>query len=569
MPLKILVGPHAYTSGSHHFVTNLPGMPVFHEPSQMATAVAEHRPDAVLLRAAGHNGVSPADIAACPVPVIGVYHDWPCWTSIRLDAVAAMHDWMITEKSAVRYLLNMGGRRQSHYLLMSREGIERVAQSGIQGGSTRPIDASFLGSFFVNGHRNPFRLRDTSPVARLDNLYWSRLGFRDRSSLVSQLARYPANMYVAAQTRERPGLQLDPSNPSLSVMAQSRICVHIDAGRKHAANRCFEALALGTLLFLEEDNELFDFLPPGTAVPFNAGNLYAQLDHYLSRPAQSGEIARAGQQWALQRFNNPALCRDLVTLIESVLPALRDRPGQRADLWPHYRAPVHWEGTAVHHAPEAAQNLGRVAQTWLGANESAVFWFDVWQKTNQSSALEQALDHMEAVRGHADAGPSCFWNMAVMAEVLGQPLQVGEALSRLERSLEVPGADFRGSRLEVQKDWWLSGHIEHALALKKIDGDHAELERAAMQWRLGMLRGDRKVFWDELPDEHKRNGDLARVRALDPLDDPAPDLCARIEDLKAENLVEGEGEGGSVIVAATSATRTAFLSRALKALFGR
>ena len=568
MPLKILVGPHAYTSGSHHFVTDLPGMPVFHEPAQMAAAVAEHRPDAVLLRAAGHNGVSPADIMACPVPVIGVYHDWPCWTSIRLDAVAATHDWLITEKTAVAYLQNMGHLNKSHYLLMSREGIERVHQSGIRGGGIRPIDASFLGSFFVNGYRNPFRLRDTSPTAQLDNLYWSRLGFRDRSTMVALLARYPANVYVAAQTRERPGLKLDPANPSLSVMAQSKICVHIDAGRKHAANRCFEAMALGCLLFLEDDNELFDFLPAGAAVAFNAGNLYAQLDHYLSRPAEMESIAKTGQAWALQHFTNAVLSHDLVLLIESVLPVLRDRPDQRGDLYEHYRAPVHWEGTEVHHAKEAIRDLGAVAHTWLGANEAAVFWFDVWQKTNQTAALENAIDHMEAVRADANAGPSCYWNMAVMAENLKQPQLAEQAMGQLERSLGNANADFRGSRLEIQKDWWLSGHIEHALALKKIGGRHAELERSAMQWRLGMLRGDRDAFWDELPDEHKRNGDLDKVRELDPLDNPSRDLSARIEDLKAETF----GVEDKTTIGKAPANSNGILSRVtrpLKRYFGR
>ncbi len=66
--------------------------------------------------------------------------------------------------------------------------------------------------------------------------------------------------------------------------------------RREMNSRCFEALACGSLLFIEEDNiEVGDYLRDREEVVlYNEDNLVALIEHYLSRPDEAARITAQG-----------------------------------------------------------------------------------------------------------------------------------------------------------------------------------------------------------------------------------------------------------------------------------
>ena len=532
MALKILVGPETPLAGSHGAVTSAAAFVPF--KFDLAGAVAAHKPDVVLLRAAGHNGIGPDEIHACPVPVVGAYHDWTAWSSERLEALARTYDLLITEKTAVEYLRGAGHDNAVPYLMMSYYGLERVRNLGVTRRDETLYHGAFLGSFTVDSHRNPYRLREfDDPFSRIDNLYLSRLGFRRRSPYLADMADLDGPVFIGARidSSRLPFAGAVSQTASFEILGRSTCAVHVDAGRRYAANRCFEVLGIGTLLLVEEGCELLDFMPPGCLATFAPGGLRHALAHWADHPREAAEVAAAGRAYAVENFQTQQLARGVARIIEDNIDRLRRRAADRVSRPQDYRAQVHWEGGNLLHYRQNTAFLRRAPSHPTVSNEAGFYWYDVYRKSLDPVMLERAR---AALADACDGAPDNMvfaWNRAVVELEAGDPRLGRECLDHAGRLAGRGGAAWTGSRIEICRDWWLSGHVEYDLALAKIDGDHAEAEHRAMRWRVGMLRGDGDIHWPEMPDEHRRNGDMETVGRIDPLDHPSDKLRKRIHDL--------------------------------------
>jgi len=517
--------------GSHHSVSQIAGAVEFDE--DLLAAVERERPDVVLLRAAGHGAVPVADVARCPVPVVGLLHDWVAWGSERLEAVARTVDWLITEKSAYRYLRAAGFDNVSTYLLMSREGVERVEALSVQAQEPREWAAAFLGSFYLHGVDNPLRRSTPDARGRHHEAMMARLGFRARSRYVAEIASSRHPTFVAASTEH---LRCGPDhNPSFDVVARSHFNVHVDCGRQHAANRCFESLAIGTPLICEAGNELFDYLPEGMAIPFTLGTFDEVLDACLTNPRKYAEVARAAREFARTHFRNDTLAEGLRRHIVDRRRQIERRFETRRFNALDQRAPVHWEGRRLYHREIVTPHLESMAKTPAGENELGVYAYEAAFVEGEAGALDRAIQHLSCACELDPHNANARWNLAV-ARFAATGETPRADLERLMSIAEAGASQFRwsGSRLELAAERWLSAHVEHGLCLAKIEGDHAELEARAFRHRAAVFLGLRegRVHWPELPDEHECRGDLQRACALDPLLRPSTALRDRIEDCK-------------------------------------
>ena len=514
--------------GSHLSVSRIPGATFFDE--DLLASVERDKPDLVLLRAAGHGAVSVAEIAACPVPVVGLYHDWVAWGSERAEAVARSVDWLVTEKSACRYLRAAGYDNVSSYLLMSRDGVERVGLTETESKRDPAYRVCFLGSFYLGGTDNPLRRASDDVRGRHHETMMARLGFRERSPYVARLAQTPGS-FVAASTAH---LSLGAGdNPSFRVVADCRLNVHVDGGRQHAANRCFESMTLGTPLLVEEGNELLDYVPEHLVIPYTLDTLDEVVARWNEDPRGCREIGRMGRNYAMGRFTNHRLAEGLEAHLKMRWAAIQERFAARRIDAADQRAPVHWEGRRLYHRATITPHLEANASTPSGEAELGCYAFEAAQVLGEAGALDRALNHLK-IASVVDPGNATYrWNLAVVRHAMGDHAGTRREVETLLRVVDGPFT-WSGSRLELTQGGWTSSHVEHALALAKIDGDHRALEARAFRYRAGMVLGTRSVGiqWPELPDEHLREGNLARARALDPLLEPTPEIRAGIEDLR-------------------------------------
>lgn len=546
--MKILVGPEVCYAGSHFSITDIPGTPRFNMGSEFLDAVRQHEPDIVFLRCVGANNVTPEMIAKCPVPVVGFYHDWICWGSERLETVCQQVDWLITEKTAYEYLQAKGIRNCSHFLMMSHRGVENVLPFIETPAREKIFDVSFLGALIIDGYKDLSRWQEGNAVAEWNNVYWSRLGFRRRSLLLSTIIdRKDISILAAAKTPILKELPVEEgANRSYEVVKRSAINIHLCHGRKYAANRCFETMALGTFLLCEDGNELFDFLPEGLVGKYTHATVNQTIDHYLRNKAEREEMASRAQGYALTNFTNEKLQTRLLALIEdnmsSILTCFNNRHADPGSL---HRAPIHheveWGDLNVQFEQDVSDHQGGA----LGDNEFGWFIFDKWTKfanewqaSQKKSTLENALRLFDRSIEAAAHNLIPYWNKAVVLTELGQPDLAAATLKDAKNHLNdnQDTCQFVGSRLETRQSWWFSGHIEAAMALRKIHQPSHRCEASGFLYRADMLlnfidkRND-AIHWPELPDEYAKIGDWKRVYELDPF--WAPDNPARegISDL--------------------------------------
>jgi len=547
--MKILVGPEVCFAGSHFSLTGIKGAPVFRTGEDFLSAVASHKPDVVFLRAIGQNNVTPEQIKACPVPVVGFYHDWICWGSERLEVIAQQVDWLITEKTAYQYLQKHGYKNCSHFLMMSHNGVENVLASGKQVSDEKVYDVSFLGAMVIDGYKDMLRYKDGDVIADWNNTYWSRLGFRKRSTyLTSLIAMSNRSVLVASKTDNFAKGRLTSANsPSYDILAHSAINVHVCHGRYYAANRCFETLALGTFLLCEKGNEIFDFMPDGLVGVYEPETLTSVIDFYISNEKIRKEQALAAQDFALQHFTTEKLQNKLLALIEEKFPDIVEFSNTRtAGSVALHRAPVHHEvlWSEAHDIYE--RTIETYAHNSIGDNERGWFYFEKWiklqEKMNEDekrAQLAKAVDAFDASLEYDAYNLIVYWNKAVTLTVLGEYAAACTALKNAKKIVMQNAVICvcKGSRLEIRMDWWASGHIEPAMALQKLSGDSHSLELKGFMYRADMLlhfidEANDEIHWPGLPDEHAKVGDWETVNKLDPFWSPSNSVRRGIYDLQ-------------------------------------
>lgn len=539
MNIKILTGPKKSWSGSHAAITTIEGADYFNDPEEFLVAVKRYKPDVVFLRATGHNNISPSQIQQCPVPVVGFYHDWVCWGSERLEVVAKQVDWLITEKTAYQYLQNMGIKNCSHFLMMSKMGIERALESKVMAKNDKKYDVCCLGSFMIEGYKNILRYDENNKISVYDNTYWSRLGFRGRSKYLDKIAKYNGNVFIAANTSKNNIKEIFTSkNPSFDIIANSLINIHVDHGRKYAANRCFETMAIGTLLFCEEDNEIFDFVPDGIIESYNLDNLYEKIDYYKKNPKKAEEKAKKAQEFALKNFSNKELTKKLVKLVEDNFEEIKRRSKKR------YKNPnelnrslVHWEGklTRFHH--KYKKSFNKDYKTSVSLNEKSWFYFEHYIKClNKIKYLIKALFYVNKAIENNPNNIVFYWNKAIILYKLKLRYQAKQTLTRAKYLLENnKNFSYNGSIIEIKINWWMSGHIEYDLAIKKINGNHQALTKKAFLYRIDMMLHmmgyeNDYIHWPTLPDEYKKIENLEKVAKIDPFDNISEKIKGKIYD---------------------------------------
>ena len=196
----------------------------------------------------------PLAIEACPVKTVAVVSDWTVYFP-QLEYNLSRYDIVLTDRLGAQTLRLPGS--QPYYLgplYSQRTGVHRPL------GLERDIDIAFAGNLNHATHSERGRLLEQ--VAALNG--------RFRVVIASDL---PPEEYTALFNRAR---------------------IVFNYGLRHEMNlRCFEALACGAALFVEEENlEVAEVLRDREAVVlYQPENLTRLLEECLERP---GEAARIG-----------------------------------------------------------------------------------------------------------------------------------------------------------------------------------------------------------------------------------------------------------------------------------
>ena len=546
MNLKILIGPTHSWAGSHSSITTIDNAHYFKEPQDFLSSVKEIKPDVVFLRACGHNNIPSETLKKCPIPIVGFYHDWVCWGSERLEVVAKQVDWLITEKSAYEYLKNIGIKNCSPFLLMSKHGVERALDSKITKYKDKKYDVCCLGSFMFEGYKNPLRYDERDKVGLYDNTYWSRLGFRGRSKYIEKIAQHKGEVFIGANTSNKDISEIFKSNnPSFDIISNSLINIHVDHGRKYAANRCFETMAIGTLLFCEEENEIFDYIDGNFVESYNLSNLHEKIDYYKRNPKEAESKAKQAKKFAINNLSNKALTKKLIKLIESNFTKIQDEMKVRHIINDNLdRSLVHWGGSKVTNIHKYyKKNLNNNNTSALSLNEQSNFYYDYYllnsnKRKNlikRTKFLVKSLLCINKSILRNNNNVVSLWNKSIILNTIGLKFFTIRQLRKCKKLAQSVSFQYNGSILEVKIDWWMSGHIEYDLAIKKISNNHFELTQKAFLYRIDMMlhmlgEKNNNIHWPDLPDEHKKINDFSMVKQLDPLNNMDSFLKEKIFD---------------------------------------
>jgi GT2 family glycosyltransferase/tetratricopeptide (TPR) repeat protein len=273
----------------------------------------------------------PACLWSAPVPVVGLALDWPLlWHYYRRRLRSC--DLTFIDPPGVEAL--------------AAEGISHVRPANLYG-----CDRAFLDLLPNDGAANNpevagARQADAATVRDIDVLCVGNMNpavQRQRLPWLMRLARLGKRWRVAIHA----GVFGDSYRKLLS---RARI-VFNQVAQPRCSRRVFEAAAAGALLFEDAAN-------PATAayfgdrqecVYYNADNLEALLEHYLTHESERQALAEAGRKRACD-FTFEAYWEGIVNEIEEEWPALLRRarrrrlPGKREDLllrsWQALSAPL-------------------------------------------------------------------------------------------------------------------------------------------------------------------------------------------------------------------------------------
>jgi tetratricopeptide (TPR) repeat protein len=551
--MRILVGPTESWAGSHGVTTTIPGAEYFKRPEDFLRAVEQKKPDVVLMRAAGHNSITADEVKKCPVPVIGFYHDWCCWGSERIEAVASSVDWLITEKSGYLYLKNLGYNNCSTFMLMTARKYEEAHEYYKKHVKDKKIptqhDACFLGAFIIDGYYNPARYNPADKVEIYDNVYWSRHGFGKRSAYIDTLTSADdLDIFIGANTnKDRLKAIFTGNNISYDIIARSRIALHVDQGRKYVTHRCFETMAIGRLLFCEEVNELLDYMPKGLVIDFNKDNLTDKIRYFKDNPEEADEIAQEARLYAHQNFHHNDITKMLLKIIEDNWEGISHNARNRnMDAIESNRAPIHWAGPTNRNHKLCQEKLDKYANNnALTINERGWLEYEYYTKAlneqgyrakwKRRGYLLKALDYFTRATTTDPENAVFLWNKAITNYQLRRYENAKKDLLQLRELVTDNDFRYNGSRVEIQIEWWMSGAIEFDLSLKKITTppeEHMELERKGFLYRVAMVIGDNEIHWPDLPCEFRRKKQIYEALKRDPLIVPNQNHRRKVYDLQ-------------------------------------
>lgn len=203
----------------------------------------------------------PREIEHCPVKTLASVSDWSiCFSQIEYNL--ARYDIVLTDRLGSEQL-RLAGVRSAYWQPI----YTHVAGLHRQLAREKDIDILFAGSPNYAVHAERGRLLEK--VASMSERYRIVIG-----------SGYQGEHYT-------------------EVMNRARIVFNYGL-RREMNMRCFESIACGALLFVEETNlEVFDWLKDREeVVAYREDNLVELLEHYLEHEDQRARVARAGHRRA-------------------------------------------------------------------------------------------------------------------------------------------------------------------------------------------------------------------------------------------------------------------------------
>lgn len=329
----------------------------------------------------------PLAIEECPIPTAAIVSDWNVYYAQLRDNLSR-YDIAVTDRLGTRCLLLHECR--AHFvapIYAHQSGVHRCLDL------PRDIDVVFAGNLNPAAHPK-------------------------RTQLLERIAAIPGGWKVHIDTLQ---------DPEAYTRLLNRGRIAFNASLRGEMNlRCFEALACGALLFIEQENlEAHDLLQDGRdAVFYTEDNLLERLRYCLEHPRETQRMAQAG----LQRGKELAGENRLNAFLEAVaaLPPsgrpFRSLPPQRRALAEVMQYSV---DTAPARREHVANTLASARAQWPEeealAAALAVLQFQQCQehKDSRGKALRDCKERFGAL---ASRRPECIapWlNLAFLARHAG------------------------------------------------------------------------------------------------------------------------------------------------------
>lgn len=438
-------------------------------------------PDVYCHHASGHFAL-PTDIESFPGLTVTKLEDWDR-KGRALWSAADFFDMIVTDRPGCALLAAGGGpnARFARFYAASPE------QHRLLAGVERDIDVLFVGVLnqAVWGERNRWLAR----LARLSDRY---------RILITE------GYYGEAYTR---------------LLNRAKIVFNRSV-RGETNARCYEAPLCGALVFNEEENqEVQEVFADGVhCVTYNAENLEARLEHYLTHEAERSEIVEAAQQVVLAGHTAEKRADALFRLIEEnrSLQGVRAAQGlpsaERA-----YRKAFQIYGAGHLAAVVTAMNLLNTAERegydrarLLEARAALVAWQahylpDAERIRLLTTALTLAREAVKAAPGSAMAQMGLGFMLLERAEVtqgahptgkndiIEAAVALSQAADRCETGIATEAAETADIEGFGYPHWLdaFDAHIERAYLLRRIDpAAWARQMRAAIAWRCRSMLSD-------------------------------------------------------------------------------
>lgn len=328
----------------------------------------------------------PVGIEKAPCPTVAVIHDWHLNLQACLDYAQAF-DFVLADRAFVQILQAQGQRNCAWWPCYAHDPSTHYLIPGL----VRDYDLTFLGNLDYHYHR--------------ERNHWLERVMRSLLSDTDQATNQPPRLLFSDRH-----YGFDYTR----ILNRSKIVFNRSI-RGEMNMRAYEALACGALLFMEEENlEVRDFLRDGVScVLYNADNLAAKLQYYLSHPAERQAIAAQGLV-AIQQFTPERQFERLLELLPQIRAAAQKRQGPRA----FSAAPASWQALVrarqifYARSPEAHQQaqalLTRASQSGTAAEQEMLqaaqaalqlnaHWLptSLWQPHALPAEAHQALQQLQ------------------------------------------------------------------------------------------------------------------------------------------------------------------------------
>lgn len=306
----------------------------------------------------------PLEIEHCPIPAVAIFSDWNIYFP-QLEYNLARFDRVYGDKLGAQKL-QLRGASPEHYFSFYSQNSAIHRKLDIE----KDIDVAFAGS--LNHAIHAERSRCLERIAGLSERYRIRI-----------CSGYPGEAYTRLLNRAR--------------------IVFNHAVRSEMNMRCFETLACGSLLFLEESNlEVRDYLQDRhEVVLYRPDNLTELLVHYLEHEDEARAIAEKGHakasELALER-RLPAFLEALATLKPSDRThfALTEEEKRYADVMLYSSSLEQTQQTFVGEAIESA--LARFPDSpafQTMAAQQCVKDLDGLTGEDRKAAVQKVLGHLQ------------------------------------------------------------------------------------------------------------------------------------------------------------------------------